>query len=76
MFVLANKVLRHMVGIPMETNCAPFIADCFDTQLWISINNLFKQTSISLFNSNPKYLDYVDNSNFLMIVKFISGNTH
>ena len=39
--VLARKVFQQIIGIPMETNCAPFLADIF----LYSYEAEFKQTS-------------------------------
>ena len=56
-----SKLYRHIVGIPMGNNCAPFVADLFlfcykrDFMLFLSDNN---QTDIiEAFNSASRYLD-------------------
>ena len=56
-----SKLYRRIVGILMDTNCAPLVADLFlfryerDFMLSLSDNN---QTDIiEAFNSNSRYLD-------------------
>ena len=56
-----SKLYWQIVGIPMDTNCAPLVADLFmfcyerDFMLLLSDNN---QTDIiEAFNSTPRYLD-------------------
>ena len=56
-----SKLLRQIVGIPMDTNCASHVADLFlfcyerDFMLSLSDNN---QTDITeAINSTSRYLD-------------------
>ena len=70
-----SKLYRQIVGIPMGTNCAPFVADLFlfcyerDFMLFLSDNN---QTDIiEAFNSASRYLDdllHFDNPFFEQMV--------
>ena len=59
--IFGSKLNRHMVDIPMGTNCAPLVIDLFllyyerDFVLSLSDNN---QTDIiEAFNSFARYLD-------------------
>ena len=56
-----SKLYRQIVGIPIDTNCPPLVADLFlfcyerDSMLSLSENN---QTDIiKAFNSTFRYLD-------------------
>ena len=70
-----SKLYRRIVGILMDTNCAPLVADLFlfryerDFMLSLSDNN---QTDIiEAFNSNSRYLDdllNIDNPYFEQMV--------
>ena len=69
-----SNVYRHIVGIPMGTNCSPLVADLFlfferDFMLSLSDNN---QTDIiEAFNSDSRYLDdllNIDNPYFEQMV--------
>ena len=56
-----NKLYRHIVGIPMGTNCAPLVADLFlfcyeiDFMTFLSDNN--QADIIEAVNSSSRHLD-------------------
>ena len=72
MFLLDNiyirfgtKLYRQIVGIPMDTNCAPLVADLFlfcyerDFMKYLSSDN--QADVIKTFNSTSRYLDDLRN---------------
>ena len=56
-----NKKYRQIVGIPMGTNCAPFVADlflfCFERDFMTSLSDDNQANIIEAFNSTSRYLD-------------------
>jgi hypothetical protein len=70
-------VFCQIVGIPVGTNSTPLIANlflhCHESKFMAKLQNkLFKNSLISLFNNNWRYLDdilTVNNPNFLTFVK-------
>ena len=56
-----TKLYRHIVGIPMGTNCAPLIADlflyCYERDFMDSLNHDNQADVIEAFNSTSRYLD-------------------
>ena len=73
-----TKLYRHIVDIPMGTNCAPIVADLFlfwyerDFMMSPSVD---KDAEVNeAFNSTSRYLDdllNIDNTYFIGIVKQI-----
>ena len=58
---VGTKLYRHIVGIPMGTNCSPLVADlllfCYERDFMTSLSDV-KQTEINkAFNSTSRYLD-------------------
>ena len=60
-----NTFYRQIVGIPMGTNCAPFVADlflfCYDRDFTTSLSSDNQADIIEAFNSISKYLDDILN---------------
>ena len=74
-----DKVYRQIVGIPMGTNCAPFIADlflyCYESQFMAKIQkDPSKQHLLDVFNNTYRYLYdilAINNSDFLVFTNEI-----
>ena len=58
---LAHILYRQIVGIPMDTNCAPLIADlflfCYERDFMLSQSDNNQTDIIEAFNSTSRYLD-------------------
>ena len=56
-----TKLYRQIVGIPMDTNCAPLVADlllyCYERDFMDSFNHDNQADVIEAFNSTSSYLD-------------------
>ena len=56
-----NKLYRQIVGIPMGTNCAPFVADlflfCYERDFMTSLSDDNQADIIKAFNLTSRYLD-------------------
>ena len=56
-----SKVYRQIVGIPMGTYCAPFVADlflfCYERDFMLSLSEDTQSDVIEAFNSTSRYLD-------------------
>ena len=56
-----SKLYRQIVGIPMGTNCAPFVADlflfCYERDFMLSLSDNNQTDIIKAFNSTSRYLD-------------------
>ena len=56
-----TKLYRQIVGIPMDTNCAPLVADlflyCYERDFMDSLNHDNQADVIEAFNSTSRYLD-------------------
>ena len=55
-------MFHQIVGIPVETNCAPLIDDlflyCYESQIMAKIKKgLSKHSSVGLFKNNCRYLE-------------------
>ena len=68
----SSKLYRHIVGIPIGTNCAPLVADlfflfCYERNFVLSISEDNQSDVIEAFNSTSRYLDDLLNNdnNFL-----------
>ena len=70
-----NQLYRHIVGIPMGTNCAPLVADlflfCYERDFMTSLSIDNQADIIEAFNSTSRYLDDIDNPYFEGIVNQI-----
>ena len=62
-----SKLYRQIVGIPMGTNCAPFVADlflfCYERDCMLSPSDNNQTDIIEAFNSTSRYLDDLLNIN-------------
>ena len=56
-----TKLYRQIVGIPMGTNCAPFVADlflfCYERDFMTSLSDVKQAEIIEAFKSTSRYLD-------------------
>ena len=56
-----SKLYRQIVGIPMCTNCAPFVVDlflfCYERDFMLSLSDINQTDIIEAFNSTSRYLD-------------------
>ena len=75
-----TKLCRQIVGIPMGTICAPFIADlflfCYERDFMTSLSDVKQAEIIEAFNSTSRYLHdllNIDNS-YLWPIEFIHLN--
>ena len=66
-----SKLYRQIVGIPMDTNCAPLVADlflfCYESDFMLSLSEDTQSGVIEAFNSTSRYLDdllNIDNNFF------------
>ena len=61
--VLAGKVFQHIIGIPMDTNCATLLADIFlysyEAEFIQSLLSAGKKRLASQFNFTYRYIDDV-----------------
>ena len=60
-FTLGSKLYRRNVGISMETNCDPLVADlflfCYERDFMKSLTKEKRYDLIDSFNSTFRYLD-------------------
>ena len=73
-----SKLYRQIVGIPMDTNCAPLVADlflfCYERDFMLSLSKKNQSAIIEAFNSTSRYLDdllNIDNNFFDIMVNCI-----
>ena len=66
-----SKIYRQIVGIPKDTNSAPFVSDlflfCFERDFMLSLSEDNQSDVIEAFNSTSRYLDdllNIDNNFF------------
>ena len=56
-----TKLFRQIVGILMDTNCAPLVADlflfCYERHFMMSLSEEMQSEVIEAFNSTSRYLD-------------------
>ena len=54
-----SKLYRHIVGIPIGTNCAPIVADlflfCYERDFMLSLSDNNQTDIIEAFNSTSRY---------------------
>ena len=62
-----TKLYGQVVGIPMDTNCAPLVADlilfCYERDFMMSLSGDKQADVIDAFNTTPRYLDGILNIN-------------
>ena len=70
-----SKLYRQIVGIPMDTNCAPLVADlflfCYGRDFMLSLSDNNQTDIIEAFHSTSRYLDdllNIDNPYFEQMV--------
>ena len=70
-----SKLYRQIVGIPMDTYCAPLVADlflfCYERDFMLSLSDNNQPDIIEAFNSTSRYLDdllNIDNPYFEQMV--------
>ena len=73
-----SKLYRQIVGIPLGTDCAPFVADlflfCYERDFMLSLSEDNQSDVIEAFNSTSLYLDdllNIDNNFFDSMVNCI-----
>ena len=73
-----TKLYRQFVGIPMDTNCAPLVADlflfCYERYFMKSLSPENQADIIEAFNTTSRYLDdllNIDNIYFEQMVNRI-----
>ena len=56
-----TKVYRQVVGIPMDTYCAPLVANlflfCYERDFMLSLSDDKQAGIIDAFNTTSRYLD-------------------
>ena len=56
-----TKLYRQIVGIPIDTNCAPLVADlflfCYERDFMTSLSDIKQAEIIEAFKSTSRYLD-------------------
>ena len=61
----STKLYRQIVGVPMGTNCAPFVADlflfCYERHFMTSLSDVKQAEIIEAFKSTSRYLDHLLN---------------
>ena len=67
---------RQVVGIPMDTNCAPLVADLFlfsyERDFMMSLSDDKEADVIDAFNSTSRYLDDILNINNVYFENMVS----
>ena len=67
---------RQVVGIPMDTNCAPLVADLFlfsyEWDFMMSLSDDKEADVIGAFNSTSRYLDDILNINNVYFENMVS----
>ena len=62
-----TKLYRQVVGIPMDTNCAPLVADlflfCHERDFMMSLSDDKQPGVFYAFNTTSRYLDDILNIN-------------
>ena len=60
-----SKLYRHIIGIPISTNCAPLVADlflfCYERGFMLSLSDNNQTDIIEAFNFTIRYLDDLHN---------------
>ena len=66
--IFGTKFYRQIVGIPMETNCAPLVSDlflfCYERDFMRDLSNDNQADTIKAFNKTSRYLDDLLNIDF------------
>ena len=60
-----HQLYRQVVGIPIDTNCAPLVADlflfCYERVFLMSLSDDNQTEVIDAFNTTSRYLDDILN---------------
>ena len=71
-----TKLYRQVVGIPMDTNCAPLVADlflfCYERDFIMSLSDDKQADVIDAFNTTSRYLDDILNINNVYFDNMVS----
>ena len=71
-----TKLYRQSVGIPMDTNCAPLVADlflfCYEKDLMMSLSDEKQADIIDAFNTTSRYLDDILSINNIYFESMVS----
>src|SRR6202042_307532 len=73
--IVGNQVLRQTIGIPMGTDCAPFLANLFLFSYEFRYLNLLKQR-ILLFSINFGCVRYIDDVLLINNDNFLKSHKH
>ena len=70
------KLYKQVVGIPMDTNCAPLVADlftfCCERDFMMSLSDDKQADVIDTFNTTSRYLDTILNINNVYFYNMVS----
>ena len=76
---IGTKLYRHVVWIPMGTNCAPLVADlllfCYGRDFMMSLSDDTHANVIDAFNTTSRYLDGILNINNVYFDNMVSQYT-
>ena len=71
-----TKLYRQVVRIPMNTNCAPLVADlflfCYERDFMVSLSDDKQDDVIDAFNTTSRYLDDILNINNVYFDNMVS----
>ena len=71
-----TKLYRQVVGIPMDTNCAPLVADlfpfCYERDFMMSLSDDEQADVTDAFNSTSRYLDDISKLNNVYFDNMVS----
>ena len=71
-----NKLYRHVVGIPMRTNCAPRVSDLYlfryERDFMMSLSDDKQADIIDAFNTISRYFDDILNINYIYFDNMVS----
>ena len=71
-----TKLYRQIVGIPMDTNYAPLVADlfllCYEKDFMVSLSDYKQADIIDAFYNTSRYLDDILNINNNYFYKLVS----
>ena len=71
-----TKLYRQVVGIPMDTNCVPLVADlflfCYEREFVMSLSGDKQADVIDALNTTSRYLDHILNTNNVYFDNMVS----
>ena len=75
--IVGNQVLRQTIGIPMGTDCAPFLANLFlFSYEFRYLNNLLKQRNFTVLNKFRRCARYIDDVLLINNDNFLKSHKH